>query len=150
MRKTTFEEFDVLLEKMQVQEKAIGESKGREYGLDYRTSNFHRLGEEVKVTCPKCGCRHAVGPFVILWVYLKKHLDAILSYVNGRRDGLSETIDGRILDTRVYTALFEALVEEERYEVEVEIPDIQKKIEETGEASERSHRWQYIPGLVGE
>ena len=133
MRKTTFEEFDVLLEKMQGLERAVGESKGREYGLDYRTSNFHRLGEEVKVTCPKCGCRHSVGPFIILWVFLKKHLDAILSYVNGRRDGLSESIYGRILDTRVYASLFEALVEEERYEREVEIPDVLKKIEETGE-----------------
>jgi len=116
----TFEEFKALLHSMQMQEVDISESKGREYGLGYRTSNFRRLGEEVKITCPHCGHEHGIGPFVVLWVFMKKHLDAILSYVNGRREGLSESIDSRVLDVRLYAMLFEALVEEERNNVKLE------------------------------
>jgi hypothetical protein len=56
----------------------------------------------------------------VLWVYLKKHLDSIASYISnevkcdaGNKPKLSEPIEGRIMDARVYLALLRGLIEEE-------------------------------------
>lgn len=98
-----YREFDQLLENIIQKEKEIGKSKGLEYtqGGD-RLDNFKRIGKEI-----------TLDPKMVLWVYLKKHLDAITFFVrNG--EVFSEDILGRILDARVYLSLLWGLIEEER------------------------------------
>jgi len=104
-----YEEFDVLLDKMIAEEKAIGKTKGNEYTQGDRLDNFKRIAKELGIT-----------PKQALWVYLKKHLDSIASYIKAdavSKTGapiLSEPIEGRIMDARVYLSLLRAIIEEER------------------------------------
>jgi hypothetical protein len=134
MRKMTFEEFDKMLEQIHKNELKIGASKGKEYVLKDRLDNFHRIGNEVQTRCPRCGHMYPIGPFVALWVYLKKHLDAILQFIN-RGETLSETIEERILDGRVYLSLLQGLIEEKKSEPDVEVSDTLdfRKIHQKGE-----------------
>ncbi len=110
----TFQEFEELLKKMQAEEFEVGQKKGHEYALQSRLDNFHRIGAEVMSKCPKCGTLHPIGPMVALWVYLKKQLDAVLQFINRGMTLSEETIDHRILDSRVYLSLLQGLVEEVR------------------------------------
>lgn len=98
----TFEEFDNLVSKMQQEELQIGLSKAKEYTQGDRLDNFKRLAAEVDIT-----------PKTVLWVYLKKHLDSIARYIK-TNEVLSEPIEDRIKDARVYLALLRGLVEEEK------------------------------------
>ena len=101
-------DFDELYQRMHSEEMEIGRTKGCEYASDVdRLDNFKRLGAEIK--CPHCG--KPVGPFVILWVYLKKHMDAILHYINHQK-ALSEPPEGRIKDSRVFLGLLRGLIQE--------------------------------------
>lgn len=98
-----------VLEKLYIAEKQIGISKGKEYvqGED-RLDNFKRIAQEVGMT-----------PEQVLWVYLKKHLDSIAYYVkNGKLE--SETLEGRILDARVYLSLLLGLQREREIEDNLE------------------------------
>lgn len=86
----------------------VNKSKGGEYsGQVNALANFERLGIELEMT-----------PEKVLWVYFKKHLDSIRSYIIGldqRIDPkdqltaplaeLSEPIEGRILDAIAYMCL---------------------------------------------
>jgi len=99
----TFPEFDQLVETMFMEEAKIGDTKGKEYTQGDRLDNFKRLAKELNLT-----------PEQVLWVYLKKHLDSIAAFIrNGcPASGISEPIEGRITDARVYLALLRALIEE--------------------------------------
>jgi hypothetical protein len=80
----------------------IGETKAQEYSsAEDRLSNFKRLGKQLDL-----------DPKKILWVYLTKHLDSILRYINSG-EVLSESIEGRILDCRVYLSLLLGLIKEQ-------------------------------------
>jgi len=107
-----YETFDKLLDQMVEEEKAIGKIKGDEYTQGDRLDNFTRLAKELNLTAKQ-----------VLWVYLKKHLDSIASYIKdeaeSRKTGkpmkeLSEPIEGRVKDARVYLSLLRALIEVER------------------------------------
>lgn len=63
---------------------------------DSAFDNFERLATE-------CGFP-GVGREQILWVYLKKHLDGILSHLRGKRSQ-REPVQGRIQDAIVYLFL---------------------------------------------
>ena len=89
---------------MHEEEMEIGRTKGVEYTQGGRCDNFKRLGEEL-----------GLPPEVILWVYLKKHMDSILSYIRTGKV-YSESIDGRITDARNYLFLLRALIEEKKWE----------------------------------
>ena len=97
----TYEDFDKLMDQMIAEEKAISLTKGKEYtqGKD-RLDNFKRLAAELDIS-----------PLKVLWVYLKKHLDSIAHYVRTEKV-LSEPIQGRIKDARVYLSLLRGLIEE--------------------------------------
>ena len=97
----TYDDFDKLLDKMIEEERGIGTTKAREYTQGDRLDNFKRLAKELGIT-----------PQQVLWVYLKKHLDSIASYVRTQKV-LSEPIQGRIMDARVYLSLLRGLIEEE-------------------------------------
>lgn len=104
----TYEYFEKLLDKMLEEERAVGKTKAKEYTLkDDRLDNFKRLAIEMHLT-----------PKQILWVYLKKHLDSILNYIWKEAIDdkmiLSESIEGRIMDARVYLSLLRGLIEEDK------------------------------------
>ena len=73
--------------------------KGDDYsGREDRLANFKRLAKELGLT-----------PQQVLWVYLRKHLDAITSYV---KDGKFESCEGlrsRVVDAVNYLVLMECL-----------------------------------------
>ena len=95
----TLDEFELFYDQMVEAEKKLLSSKGIEYsGKEDRFNNFNKLGTELNLT-----------PEKILWIYLKKHLDGILSYINGEYTG-GEPIMGRINDARNYLALLAGMV----------------------------------------
>lgn len=78
-------------------------AKGKEYsrGEDDANSNFKRLGKELNLE-----------PRKVLFVYLKKHLDAITYYIaNGKTE--SEAIETRIADAINYLYILASLIKEE-------------------------------------
>lgn len=86
------------------EEVKIFTDKGREYsGNNNRFNNFQRLGQELELP-----------PEKILWIYLKKHLDSILSYINLEKELSSEPIIGRINDARNYLALLAGMIQEKQ------------------------------------
>jgi hypothetical protein len=101
----TEELFNALLEEIFEQERAIGKTKGIEYihqnSYD-RLDNFKRIGALFKL-----------DPKVVLGVYLRKHLDAIMNYIS-TGEAKSEDILGRLLDARVYLSLLWGLIVEDR------------------------------------
>lgn len=109
-----YDDFNKMLEKMHSEELALGATKGREYTKGDRLDNFKRLSLEL-----------GISPKQVLWVYLKKHLDSIANYIRldaarkpnempMLRETLSEPIEGRISDARVYLSLLRGLIEEEK------------------------------------
>jgi hypothetical protein len=104
----TYEQFHRIIEVMHQEEIEIGATKGKEYTQGDRLDNFKRLAIEMKIS-----------PKQVLWVYLKKHLDSIASYIavdakSATPPVLSEPIEGRIKDARVYLSLLRGLIEEEK------------------------------------
>ena len=95
----TLDEFEKFFEKMVKEERDLLHRKGQEYsGKEDRHANFKRLASQLKLS-----------PEKILWIYLTKHLDGILSYINGDYAG-SEPILGRIEDARNYLALLAGMI----------------------------------------
>ncbi len=111
----TFDEFDSLLDKMVCEERIIAQTKGKEYTQGDRLDNFKRLAQELGITAKQ-----------VLWIYLKKHLDSILNFIKedsfskehplNNTISLSEPIEWRIKDARVYLSLLRGLIEEEKNE----------------------------------
>jgi len=94
---------------MVAEEMAVGTTKGIEYTRgDDRLDNFKRLAEDLGTT-----------PEKILWVYLKKHMDAILHYIMAGHV-LSEPIEERIKDARVFLGLLRGLFEERKGKIQTE------------------------------
>ena len=104
------DKFSVMLQEMFAEELKIGETKALEYTqTNDRLDNFKRIGAEV--CCPHC--QKPVGPFVVWWIYFKKHIDSVRRFVCAG-DVLSEPIEGRIKDLRVYLSLLRGLVVEQK------------------------------------
>jgi hypothetical protein len=99
MTKDQFAEF--LLE-VQAQESQVRQAGQKEYAHDDNNafSNFERLALDL-----------GISREMVLWVYLKKHLDGILAYINGHRSQ-RESIDQRIKDARMYLALLWGMTRE--------------------------------------
>ncbi len=98
----TFLEAEKIMCKMHEEEMAIARTKGKEYTQGDRLDNFKRIGAEL-----------GIDPKKVLWVYLRKHIDSIASFIKEEKV-LSEPIEGRIMDARVYLCLLRCLIEEER------------------------------------
>lgn len=94
-------------------------SKGTEYANDKdRFANFNRIASEIDLNRKQ-----------VLYVYLKKHLDAIgffckTSYVE------SEPIRGRIIDAINYLTLLAGMIEEEEC-LKTTQTNLQKTVSET-------------------
>ena len=65
-------------------------------------ANFERVAQNLNIT-----------PQMALLIYMEKHMDAIRTYI---RFGsvMSEPIEGRIKDARVYLSLLRAMVEQKK------------------------------------
>ena len=99
----TLEEFEKYYEGLVKEERELLIKKGMEYsGKEDRHANFKRLAVQLKLS-----------PEKILWVYFTKHIDGILSFINGDYQG-SEPIKGRIEDARNYLALLGGMIEDRR------------------------------------
>jgi hypothetical protein len=98
----TYKDVTKMLVKMHKEELAIAKTKGNEYTQGDKLDNFKRIAKELGIDAK-----------MVLWVYLKKHLDSIANYIKIGRV-LSEPIEGRIMDARVYLSLLRCLIEEER------------------------------------
>lgn len=84
----------------------LGKLKGGEYAGDFdRLANFRRNGEKLGL------------PMEVVWaVYVNKHLDAIIQYVQDRLHNKDrkrlESLAGRVDDAIVYLLLFKAMLDE--------------------------------------
>lgn len=96
-----------LMELMYAEEQAVRGVAQKEYAHDdaEACANFIRLGKDLNL-----------DPKKVLWIYLRKHLDGILAYINGFKSQ-REDVRGRIKDARVYLVLLRALIEDEEGEV---------------------------------
>ena len=98
----TFDEFDKFQDCLIKECFEMRMTKGREYAhsLD-RFANFNRLSEGLKLPNSTIG-----------WIYCKKHLDAIESFINDGRTYSNEGIRGRFIDAIVYLTLIAGMIEE--------------------------------------
>lgn len=96
MNRTKFVE---LLQKLQKREMEINLTKGRDYadGDVSIGNNFYETAEFLDL-----------NPLQVCLVYMAKHLSAIKNYANGA-PLLSEDLEERLVDIRLYCALFLAL-----------------------------------------
>lgn len=99
MKQSTFAR---LLDRIQAEEREVREEGQEEYAHDDKNAfrNFEAIAEELDLTREK-----------VLWVYVKKHFDGILAWINGHRSQ-REDVRGRIKDARMYLALLWGMVEE--------------------------------------
>ena len=88
---------------MAQEEDKVLNSKGQEYtqGCDDRLKNFKTIAAET-----------GADPILVWYIYFKKHVDAIASYVKHGEAKSEEGIEGRILDVRNYCVLGRALIQE--------------------------------------
>ena len=100
----TLEQFDEYFEILVVALRTLASSKGKEYANSKdRFANFRRLAAELDLKDYQVG-----------WVYCKKHLDAIASYMKNGETYSNEPIQGRFEDAILYLLLIAGMVEEER------------------------------------
>ena len=82
---------------------AITEKAHQEYAdVNNAFDNFDRLAVDLNIDRKK-----------ILWVYAKKHLDGIRTYLNDPTRASREPISGRISDVIVYMILLDAMIVDE-------------------------------------
>lgn len=107
--------FEKLLKEMSRDELHLNNTKGRDYSTSQDVlDNFKRLAAET-----------GVSKEIVLWVYLKKHLDALATYVRTGKVS-SEGILGRIEDSRLYLALL-LVMHTENTAHEEEVPKASKE-----------------------
>lgn len=108
--KTSFDEFEKLLDKMIIEERGMRETKGKDYTVgDDRLDNFRSIAEEMTAAGRPTTMQE------VWWIYFYKHISAIRKYCCTQRSE-SEPIEGRIMDARVYLSLLRAIVEEKKEE----------------------------------
>lgn len=99
----TREDIKYLMERLFRQLNETREAGQKEYAHDENNAfgNFERLQSDLSIDRKQ-----------VLWVYLKKHLDGILSFIRGHTSQ-REDVRGRILDSIVYLILLYGMVEDE-------------------------------------
>lgn len=96
-------EVTTLLRYLNAKEFSINDTKGEEYvaGNEDALNNFKQVAKMIGVT-----------PLQVCLVFMYKHFCAIASHAK-RGEVLSEPIEGRVLDLRLFAALYLALTQEE-------------------------------------
>ena len=97
-------DLDVLIDESFKRQMRILETKGKDYtqGQEDRLINFRRIADELEIPVRQ-----------VWWVYFKKHIDAILTWVK-KGEVESEGLEGRFDDAHNYLYLGEALYKEYR------------------------------------
>ena len=97
-------EVTALLKYLNEKEYNLNVTKGEEYAIENEDAlnNFKQVAKMLGVT-----------PLQVCLIYMYKHFCAIMSHAK-RGNVLSEPIEGRILDLRLYAAIYLALVQEEK------------------------------------
>lgn len=90
--------------------KTSGEGQKEYTGGEDAFGNFNRIAAELGADRKK-----------VLWVYLTKHKDGIVSYLNGHKSQ-RESVHGRIKDMVVYLILLAAMIAEEENNATNTIP----------------------------
>ena len=98
----TFGDFDKFQAELLAEVVGMRNTKGREYaGTEDRFANFRRLADDL-----------GIPDYQVGWVYTRKHLDSIASYMKNGKTFSSETIRGRFVDAIVYLTLIAGMLEE--------------------------------------
>ena len=97
----TFAEFQKIHDELLKVEKTLMNTKGVEYteGIDSRFRNFEVIADEMGITSQQ-----------VLWVYVRKHLQAIVYYLKQGHEASDEKIISRIQDVRNYLLLLSAMI----------------------------------------
>lgn len=104
----TFKDFDTFQADLINEVIAMKDTKGKEYSHSIdRFANFKRLSEELEIP-----------DYTVGWIYCKKHLDSIASYIKEGKSFSSETIMGRFIDAITYLTLIAGMIEEHNSERE--------------------------------
>jgi len=102
-------DFIELYKKMEEKEHEIMWTKGKEYTQsDQETdmfANFHRTAKDL-----------GLDPKQVCWIFLRKHLDSIVSYIKDGKEHSDEKIEGRITDARNYLAILNGIIQEQKKE----------------------------------
>lgn len=99
-----FEEFEILQKQLFTDIEKIGAGKGKEYASsDDRLANFKRLALELELS-----------PEKVAYIYFKKHLDSIQTYLKVGHELSEESIRGRFLDAINYLTLIYGLIVESK------------------------------------
>lgn len=82
---------------------SLREAGQKEYAIDGSNAfaNFDRLSVDLGLDRKQ-----------VLWVYLRKHLDGIVSYLRGHKSQ-RENVRGRLNDAIVYLLLLRGMIEDE-------------------------------------
>lgn len=101
------EDFKKLVTKQLAEEAGLIENKGFEYtkGSKDRLQNFKGIGDEI-----------GISPLHVWYIYFKKHIDSITSYVKFGKIKSNESIESRFTDARNYLMLGLALLQEAKNE----------------------------------
>lgn len=98
---TEFDKYQLHLLKLVI---AMKDTKGKEYAhSESRFANFDRLAEGLELP-----------NMTIAWVYCKKHIDSIESYIKDHKVYSTEPIEGRIVDAIAYLTLIAGMIKEEQ------------------------------------
>jgi len=96
-----------MLREMEEEEHRIMSVKGMEYTagdlVEDRLANFYRISEELDI-----------DPKLVLYVYLKKHLDSICCYIKQNKEYSEESIESRIHDARNYLVLLNGIIRQQK------------------------------------
>lgn len=100
----TFTEFDKYQLRLLELVIAMKDTKGKEYAhSENRFANFDRLAEGLGLL-----------NVTIAWVYCKKHIDSIESYIKDHKVYSTEPVEGRIVDAITYLTLIAGMIKEEQ------------------------------------
>lgn len=97
-----FPEFDKFQSELHGALQSMSNTKGREYAhSEDRFANFRRIATDLNS-----------DELFVAYVYFKKHLDAIISYIVNKETYSGEHIQGRFLDAILYLELIAGMVSE--------------------------------------
>lgn len=98
----TFQEFQQLQDDAFIRRSGLAKTKGKEYAhSEDRFANFNRLATELGISNVMVG-----------YIFFKKHLDSIISYIKDGQTYSTESIEGRFDDAILYLELIYGMIKE--------------------------------------
>lgn len=98
----TFQEFQQLQDDAFIRRSGLAKTKGKEYAhSEDRFANFNRLATDLGISNVMVG-----------YIFFKKHLDSIISYIKDGQTYSTESIEGRFDDAILYLELIYGMIKE--------------------------------------